>query len=61
LMVPVKDTEKLANALQWLIEHSEERVAMGKAGRELAVKEFSIEKIVREHMEIYEELSKKIR
>lgn len=61
LMVPVKDTEKLASALQWLIEHSEERVAMGKAGRELAIKEFSIEKIVREHLEIYKELSKKIR
>jgi hypothetical protein len=34
---------------------------MGKAGRELAVKEFSIEKIVKEHLEIYKELSKKIR
>ena len=61
LIVPVRDSEKLANALQWLIEHSQERVAMGKAGRELAEREFSIDKIVREHLEIYKELSDKIR
>ena len=59
LIVPVKNTEKLAWAIQWLIEHSKERVAMGKAGRELAVKEFSIEKIIKEHLKIYRELSKK--
>jgi glycosyltransferase involved in cell wall biosynthesis len=61
LIVPVRDSEKLANALQWLIEHSQERVAMGKAGRGLAEREFSIDKIVREHLEIYKELSDKIR
>jgi len=56
LLVPIKNPEKLADALQWLIEHPQERVAMGKAGRELAEREFTIERIVREHLDIYREL-----
>lgn len=56
LLVPVKAPEKLADALQWLIENPVERVAMGKAGRKLAEKEFAIEKIVQGHLEIYQEL-----
>jgi glycosyltransferase involved in cell wall biosynthesis len=60
IIVPVKNPQKLADALQWLIEHPKERIAMGKAGRKLAEKEFSIEKIVKEHLEIYQELSNKI-
>jgi hypothetical protein len=31
---------------------------MGKAGRKLAEKEFKIEKIVKEHLEIYQQLVK---
>jgi glycosyltransferase involved in cell wall biosynthesis len=60
LLVPAKDSQKLANALQWLLEHPQERIAMGKAGRKLAEKEFKIEKIVKEHLEIYQEFSNKI-
>ncbi|SIT67211.1 Glycosyltransferase involved in cell wall bisynthesis [Ectothiorhodosinus mongolicus] len=56
LLVPVKSPEKLADALQWLIEHPAERVAMGKAGRLLTEREFAIEKIVQGHLEIYQEL-----
>lgn len=56
LLVPVRSPEKLADALQWLIEHPAERVAIGKAGRLLAEREFAIEKIVRGHLEIYQEL-----
>lgn len=56
LLVPVKTPEKLADALQWLIEHPRERVAMGKAGRQLAEQEFAIEKIVQRHLDIYREL-----
>lgn len=56
LLVPVKSPDKLADALQWLIEHPAERVAMGKAGRLLAEREFAIEKIVQGHLEIYQEL-----
>ena len=60
LLVPVKSPEKLANALQWLIEHPAERVVMGKAGRLLAEREFDIEKIVHGHLEIYTELLEKM-
>ena len=56
LLVPVKNPEKLADALQWLIEHPQERIAMGKAGRQLAEKEFRIEKIIKNHTDIYQEL-----
>jgi len=56
LLVPVKDPQKLADALQWLIEHPQERIAMGIAGRKLAEKEFSIEKIVQNHLDIYQDL-----
>lgn len=59
LLVPVKDHIKLADALQWLIEHPKERIAMGQAGRKLAEKEFIIEKIVKKHIEIYKELISK--
>ena len=56
LLVPVKNPEMLANSLQWLIEHPLERVQMGKAGRELAEKEFRIEIIIKNHLNIYKEL-----
>ena len=59
LLVPAKDPHKLADALQWLIEHPKERVAMGKAGRKFAQKEFNIEKIVKSHLDIYSELISK--
>ncbi len=58
LIVPVKNSEKLANALQWLIDHPKERIAMGRAGRELAEKDFLIEKIVQQHLDIYNDLIK---
>lgn len=56
LLVPVNDSKKLADALQWLIEHPLERIEMGKEGRKLAENEFNIEKIVQRHLEIYQEL-----
>ena len=56
LLVPVRDFQKLADALQWLIENPEKRIAMGAAGRKLAEEKYSIEKIVKAHLEIYQEL-----
>ena len=60
LIVPIKSPEKLADALQKLIENPKDRIAMGKAGRKLAEKEFLIEKIVYKHLKIYQELTDKI-
>lgn len=56
LLIPVKNYERLAEALQWLIEHPKERIAMGRAGRKLAEQEFAIQKIVSGHLDIYQEL-----
>ena len=56
LLVPVKDPEALANAIQVLIENPEFRQKMGQAGRSLAEDAFAIEKIVEQHMCIYREL-----
>lgn len=56
LLVPVKNAEALADAIQKLIEDPELRQHMGVAGRKLAEDEFAIEKIVEQHMHIYTEL-----
>lgn len=56
LLVPVNDYRELARSIQWLIKNPHERVAMGKAGRKFAEKEFPTEKIVNAHLNIYREL-----
>lgn len=56
VLVPVRDAVALAHAMQELIEKPEKRKKMGKAGRELAVREFAIEKVVDAHLAIYDEL-----
>lgn len=56
LIVPPKKPEKLADALQWLIDNPSIRVSMGKAARELAIKEFKIEKIIEKHLNVYQDL-----
>jgi glycosyltransferase involved in cell wall biosynthesis len=50
----VKDTESLASTIEKLITNNDLRNSMGKAGRELAEKEFDIKKVVEKHFEIYE-------
>ncbi|MDF1583978.1 MAG: glycosyltransferase family 4 protein [Methyloprofundus sp.] len=59
VLVPVRDPEALANSIQDLIENPRKREAMGRAGRELAERDFSIEKVIGAHMAIYEKLLKK--
>lgn len=56
LLVPVNDYRELARSIQWLIKNPHKRVAMGKAGRKFAEKEFPIEKIINAHLNIYQEL-----
>ena len=55
-LVPVRDSEALAQKLRILIDDKELRVRMGKASREKAEKEFGIEKVVEKHLEIYNNL-----
>ena len=56
ILVPIKDSLSLANALQELIIDASKRKEMGKTGRELAEKEFKIENVVDKHIKIYKYL-----
>lgn len=56
LLVPAKDAVALADAIQKLAENRTLRRSMGRAGRALAEKEFSSEKIIAQHFAIYREL-----
>ncbi|WP_018995350.1 glycosyltransferase family 4 protein [Thioalkalivibrio sp. ALJ2] len=56
VLVPVRDAQALADALQALVEDPQWRQAMGRAGRALAEREFAIEKVVGAHLEIYRRL-----
>lgn len=56
LLVPMRNARALADAIQRLIEDTSLRHRMGKAGRELAEREFAIEKVVEKHLELYRSL-----
>lgn len=58
LLVPVRDAEALADAIQKLVLDPELRQLMGRAGRALAEREFAIESIVQQHLDIYRTLEK---
>ncbi len=60
LLVPARDAEALASAIQQLIEDISLRQRMGREGRRLAEKEFSIEKIVQAHLGIYRMLEARV-
>lgn len=55
LLVPVKNSTELANAIAKLVTDSKLRVEMGIAGRQLAEREFAIEKVVDQHLSIYQQ------
>lgn len=56
ILVPMKNAKALADAIEHLSENHDVRKKMGIAGRVLAEKDFPIEKIVNEHIEIYQKL-----
>lgn len=56
LLVPVRDSKALADALRHLIEDGDLRQQMGAKGREIALTEFSVEKVVHDTLAIYREL-----
>ena len=59
ILVPVKDVNKLADAIIWLIQNPSKRVKMGKAGRKLAEEKFQIKKVIENHLSIYSDLLEK--
>ncbi len=56
LLVPVRDSKALADALRLLIESAPLRAQMAARGREIAVSEFSVERVVNETLGVYREL-----
>ncbi|MES2662031.1 MAG: glycosyltransferase family 4 protein [Pseudomonadota bacterium] len=56
LLVPVKNANALAEAINSLLKDKERCEKMGKAGRDFAEKTFDVKNVVQEHLRIYEEL-----
>jgi glycosyltransferase involved in cell wall biosynthesis len=56
ILVPIKNSNALAEALQRLIENPALRLEMGANGRRLAEKDFAVESVVDQTMNIYREL-----
>lgn len=56
LLVPPRDAVALAAAIQQLLCDPELCARMGQAGRQLAEREFAVEKIVKSHFMVYETL-----
>jgi len=55
-LIPPRDPEALAEALQKLIADPELRRRMGQAGREKALKEFTLDRMLRETERVYREV-----
>jgi glycosyltransferase involved in cell wall biosynthesis len=56
LLVPVRDSRALAEAIRLLVENPSLRASMALRGREIVVQEFSIERVVNETLSVYREL-----
>jgi glycosyltransferase involved in cell wall biosynthesis len=56
LLVPIRDSKALADAIQKLLKDSTQRQQMGVAGRHRVVTEFSVGRITRQTLGVYAEL-----
>ena len=56
ILIQPKNAVELADAIEYLIENPTVRMKMGASGRKLAEDAFTIESVVEEHMNIYQEL-----
>lgn len=54
LVVPAHDPETLGAAIRYLVEYPEEARRMGEAGRKRAQQLFTVEAMIRAHVEVYE-------
>lgn len=61
LLVTPGDVNELAQAVKALIQQPEMRLKMGRAGREFVCEEFSIERMVRGNLMVYEDVLKNIK
>ena len=58
-LIPVKDAQQLANKIEYLSKHSDERKIMGENGRIRAINEFDIKYVVEQYLKLYSLLEKK--
>lgn len=56
LLVPPRDHVALARAIQHLLDHPTERLAMATRGRQRAEREFRVDQVIEATLRIYEEL-----
>ena len=56
LLVPVRDAHALAAALKQLISNRAQRATFGRTAREIAVADFSLDKVIEQTLALYREL-----
>ena len=56
LLVPPRDAQALADALRRLVEDPDLRARLGRAGRDIAVAEFSLRRVIDETLGVYSDL-----
>ena len=57
LLVPLGDIEKLAESIEWMITHEEERLRMSNNAR-LKAKQYTAETIMPQWVELFEKVAK---
>ncbi|WP_077153612.1 glycosyltransferase family 4 protein [Bacteroides bouchesdurhonensis] len=57
-LIPIKDSNALAEKLDVLVSDGELRRRMGENGRKIAERDFSINEVIKRHLNIYNELTK---
>ena len=60
LLIPIKDANAIAEAVSSLLDNPIYCKEMGYAGRKLAERKYSIEKVCEAHMRIYQDLLAKV-
>lgn len=60
LLIPIKDSEKLSDQIEYLALNHKLRKSMGTEGRKLAESQFSINLVVEQHMKIYDDILNKL-
>ena len=55
LLVPIKDSEKLADAMQYMIENPQEAIQMGKKARKFMLERYSSRQITKQFCKLLDE------
>jgi glycosyltransferase involved in cell wall biosynthesis len=56
IVIPVRDAQAIADAIEWLYRNPDERLAMGRAARRRIGEDFRNEDTVTQTIELYESL-----